>query len=277
MTNRRSLQSAAARQSRQTQFVPGHVGGRVASAQPVRSRRAVGAAGASPLALESLYRSRVYYEASYGDGNIYPLPQTRAISLSTTGLGAITGKPCIAIIQADGWKTITPAAGWTKVLEHTNGHPHHHTVAVWTIDAYAGESLTGDATNYYSPGIAGFNFRLDARLLVGGTRGRFTATLGTPSTSIMTLADPGGTFRLQYIASQVRYDYTWTPTLPATMGRGGNINSGQYFNGAIDGDTAGWYSESETAAIMTAQTIGSGNYAPSVTGSNIPVNIIWTG
>lgn len=38
MTSRRSASSSEARLSRQTQFVPGHVGGRVASAQPVRRR-----------------------------------------------------------------------------------------------------------------------------------------------------------------------------------------------------------------------------------------------
>lgn len=47
MTDRRSGQQDAARASRAFQFVPGHVGGRVASAQPVRRRATIGAAARS--------------------------------------------------------------------------------------------------------------------------------------------------------------------------------------------------------------------------------------
>lgn len=50
MTNRRSLQTNMQRISRAQQFVPGHVGGRVASAQPVRERNKVGAVAAAPIA-----------------------------------------------------------------------------------------------------------------------------------------------------------------------------------------------------------------------------------
>lgn len=42
MTNRRSLATYAERESRALQFWPGHVGGRVASAQPVEPREQVG-------------------------------------------------------------------------------------------------------------------------------------------------------------------------------------------------------------------------------------------
>ena len=52
MTSRRSIQQYEQRISRMLQFVPGHVGGRVSSAQPVERRdgtirrgHAVGAAG----------------------------------------------------------------------------------------------------------------------------------------------------------------------------------------------------------------------------------------
>ena len=38
MSSRRTLKSIAARESRAFQFIPGHVGGRVASAQPVLRR-----------------------------------------------------------------------------------------------------------------------------------------------------------------------------------------------------------------------------------------------
>jgi hypothetical protein len=48
VTNRRSMPNFGERMSRQTQFLPGHVGGRVASAQPVRDRRTIGATGATP-------------------------------------------------------------------------------------------------------------------------------------------------------------------------------------------------------------------------------------
>jgi len=42
MTGRRSLATHAARESRWLQFEPGHVGGRVDSAQPVRRRQRIG-------------------------------------------------------------------------------------------------------------------------------------------------------------------------------------------------------------------------------------------
>jgi hypothetical protein len=48
MTNRRSLQTNMQRISRARQFVPGHLGGRVASAQPVRRRAGVGQVSAPP-------------------------------------------------------------------------------------------------------------------------------------------------------------------------------------------------------------------------------------
>lgn len=48
MTNRRSLRVDTARTSRAFQFIPGHVGGRVDSAQPVLRRRTVGNLGKQP-------------------------------------------------------------------------------------------------------------------------------------------------------------------------------------------------------------------------------------
>lgn len=39
MTSRRSMQTHAERVSRALQFIPGHVGGRVASAQPIYHRQ----------------------------------------------------------------------------------------------------------------------------------------------------------------------------------------------------------------------------------------------
>jgi hypothetical protein len=79
MTNRRSLQGYSLRESRELQFTPGHVGGRVASAQPVARRIAIGAVTAQatpasaplrPIDIVTLHVNDPAYIGGAGDNTL---------------------------------------------------------------------------------------------------------------------------------------------------------------------------------------------------------------
>ena len=232
----------------------------------------------APGELDALYISKLNIDEVFGNGLIYDLPTLpRSIPMDTTGLGDATGLPMICIVDCDAWTGITPPSGWTQVFSWYDHPTSSHSGAVWTLDSWGGESFTGQATTTIPLGISGANFRILTTLLVGATPGRFTAAMGTHSTS-MVLTDPGGTYRLQAAASQIRYDRTFSPTLPSTMRRYNDmLYHGTYLNGAPDFGAEGWFSKAQTDAMLKDQVIGVGTYAPNIGGSTVPINIWWTG
>lgn len=147
MTDRRSLQTNNARVSRALQFVPGHVGGRVASAQPVRRlggtlrTPSVGTMaepsvplGTPPDALDSartIFTSTVSGEngsTTYQGWDGTPAAGDMLLSLL---VGSWT----------DGFNSaaeVTPPAGWDVLL--SGSHSSGGTNTVWTligIDAFS--------------------------------------------------------------------------------------------------------------------------------------------
>lgn len=110
MTNRRSLQTNMQRISRAQQFVPGHVGGRVASAQPVNHRtNRVGAtqrpADATPPTSAYLYKDGVNQDSGIS-GATYN-PEARAVA---AGRPLVAGQVSVVSIFSSG--SILAPSGW---------------------------------------------------------------------------------------------------------------------------------------------------------------------
>lgn len=174
MTDRRSAQSAAARNSRALQFVPGHVGGRVASAQPVRRLGgtlrgpAVGVAAARPATSPSTVVESSGAAGFYGgDGS--------SVEMSIT---LVAGQSVGAIIGCEGFTTLTPPAGWRVLAAGTtSGYSPIHWAAIALDMVAGGESLTftaGDATG----GAPSLTSAYAAWRIVGASGGRWTAKVG---------------------------------------------------------------------------------------------------
>lgn len=115
MTSRRAIPGYDQRVSRALQFVPGHLGGRVASAQPVRRRggtirrEAVGAAGAAPSFVEpTIFERKVGYS---------PAAATPATIDTLAGFTLSTGDMVATVLMTTG--TATPPAGWRLMYSHT--------------------------------------------------------------------------------------------------------------------------------------------------------------
>lgn len=255
-------------------------GGRLASESPIRRsegtwrpQRSGGAGIPSNPELQALYLTAWEYETTGGNGAIYPvISLPRTVNVNTTGLGDITGLPCCIVVKTDAYTDLRPPAGWTEAFEYFDGGSH--SAAVWTLNAYAGESMVGTLNGSIPVGLSGANYRVQAFLLVGGTPGSFTATLGTPGTAL-NMTDPGGVYRLQVAPTQVRYDRAWTPALPATMQRFGSIWSGSLINSGSF--TQGWQTKAQTDAIMKDLVVDTATHTADVPGSNIPINIVWSG
>lgn len=246
-------------------------GGRMWSESPLRyprKRTAWSGVPQPPAVPDQIYWSLWTEEATYGNGSIYPLPPaSTTVGLTTTDLGTITGLPCIVLVKADTWKDFT-FTGWNKRFEYVSGD---HTAAVFTLDEYAGESLSGSCVPTRTPGLSGADFRINAQLIVADVAGAWTPNLGTPDANNMILTEPVAEQRFQWVASAVRYDRTWSPSLPTTMGRAGNLWSAAYINGAQaspGGSGGSW----EDSGLSTA-AMGTGTYVPSSGASNIPVNV----
>lgn len=134
MTNRRSLQSDAARSSRAFQFVPGHVGGRVASAQPVRYRRHIGGIGSSvvPLPPTSLF---------VGGADIFSDAAT-SMTIPTFTAGTTSA---VVLVAATGRNGFTAPTGWRVLAESTGsfGSVNRHGDAISQWAMLAADTATG--------------------------------------------------------------------------------------------------------------------------------------
>lgn len=154
MTTRRSIHTESGRISRAFQFVPGHVGGRVASAQPVRRRRTVGGASA-PAATppETLTYTRLSAAGTTTD----TLPSLSGVTSAVVMVHCIGATDIMTVEQQP--------AGWTTLLNSRsdavfggNWTPLYW--AAFKIDHVTGsESLTygwteKSATHAYVRGLA---------------------------------------------------------------------------------------------------------------------------
>jgi hypothetical protein len=167
MTNRRSMPNYGERISRQTQFFPGHVGGRVASAQPVRSRRTIGAAGkADPP---------TYY---YISGKTWD-------TTSTTWNVSPGGDPDanVGVVFCAGFSTWVPPAGWTELDSGTVG------AMKWWL---GWRRLTGsDSTTFTRSSVTGLGVSW-AKWYTGGSGWTPTASAPTTGTTVSSLSLPSG-------------------------------------------------------------------------------------
>ena len=140
MTSIRRLPSPAERGSRQGQFLPGHAGGRVASAQPVHRfpvlrRQAVGAAGAAgeviaPRSMSATIDSLGYQSLDPESVSAWPGPSTpfQLLAFANPQPGAAAW----SVLQTDGGSTVVPPAGWTatQIAPASAGHQ-----SVWFAEA----------------------------------------------------------------------------------------------------------------------------------------------
>jgi hypothetical protein len=99
MTSRRSMKTPAEKMSRALQFIPGHVGGRVASAQPVLRRARVGVAGV----VASAVLQQTGYASAFGGSSISP------------NFSAMTSGDLAVVVACCSGGTITKPASWTSV------------------------------------------------------------------------------------------------------------------------------------------------------------------
>lgn len=170
MTNRRSLQTYGERMSRQTQFVPGHVGGRVASAQPLGRRRTIGAVqgppGTPPTAATLGRRQKV-------DG--------QTVSIDAPPVGTTMATVWVASV---GGKGLTSPSGWTVLANGDHGTANGNTTSMewWllgTTSATGTEQTTFTFATDANP--AGNHYVVAVWAYYSGTGsggGAFTATQG---------------------------------------------------------------------------------------------------
>lgn len=135
MTDRRSLQADAARASRAFQFVPGHVGGRVASAQPVKRRSTIGGIAKAPGGAPTAVVSHLA-EATSPSSNLVTLPApptgvTSAVALVLSGSGSMT--------LPAGWGSIATGSHETIGRYHlaTTTDPTDRTFTLGSVSAWA--------------------------------------------------------------------------------------------------------------------------------------------
>lgn len=114
MTSRRSMKTPTEKVSRALQFIPGHVGGRVASAQPVLRRERIGVAGATPPAPDP----------PTGFSHLGHTFMTGTDTMDWLQLLAPQSQPpadTVLVALAHGGHTYTPPTGWTTLASGTNG------------------------------------------------------------------------------------------------------------------------------------------------------------
>jgi hypothetical protein len=127
VSSRRRLPTAAERASRLRQFRPGHVAGRVASAQPIlRSkgtlrRPAVGGAGVAPgVTGVGFVRNTLTTPAVTNTFDIYWSSGVRAGEL-------------LVVFMAGPWVSLSAGTGWTTFVSGSTGPMHWH--GMWRIAA----------------------------------------------------------------------------------------------------------------------------------------------
>jgi len=110
VTSRRPMRTPAERLSRAAQFRPGHVGGRVSSAQPVQRRQRIGQSGtpAAPTAPDWADKFKLlqgYWNT--GNSGSYDV-------LTSYPPYPVAGEKAIMLVASIN-STVTPPAGWTSL------------------------------------------------------------------------------------------------------------------------------------------------------------------
>lgn len=212
MTNRRSLQTNMQRISRAQQFVPGHVGGRVASAQPVRERRKVGAM-AQPIGDPPT----TIYTGILDNGGVqtitasaFPANMTHALIL-------------VGAVNCDGF---TAPTGWTELAgggPHGAGDVSGGIIAQWsllhTTDLTATRSFA--FPTYHPLSGSSQSMALVSAYFTGGTGGSWSVTQGTHTTNTSSAYATGvGTASAWAQMCLLTGVYTWGDKGGFTAGQG---------------------------------------------------------
>lgn len=121
------MQASSARDSRAFQFVPGHVGGRIASAQPVRRRRTVGAASTTPAQPPSGVLIWAKDEQA---------PEGSTVTLTAPEPPAGTTW-AIGLFHSSSFATVDLPAGWSQLATGALGDVPRGSIKRWTIAAAA--------------------------------------------------------------------------------------------------------------------------------------------
>lgn len=119
------MQASAARESRALQFVPGHVGGRIASAQPVKRRRTVGAAAATPATPpDGVLLWAQDEQATFGTSITLTAPAPPASTVWAVGL-----------FHSSSFGSVDLPAGWVQLATGSLGSDPRGSIKCWTIAA----------------------------------------------------------------------------------------------------------------------------------------------
>lgn len=263
MTSRRRIPSGSERQSRLDQFRPGHVGGRVASAQPIRRnggtlrRVSVGAieipVPESPPEVAT-FSSEVY---EYGD-----TPGFTEIDAGLTLAGAVAGDTAIAWAMCFG-SSVTAPSGWTTLASGGPIGPgtgadygFHYclaahesvlstTPAMFDLPGFTpGWSWPAGATS----GTEKFGHTVVRTLLMRNTRPGYSLIAGTPATlgvgSSYVLPDP---------------DVAWADGLTSILAAVEPLSAGGAFIDVgspewVSGPGWGWWGWGDTAMAVVGCT-----------------------
>lgn len=211
MTSRRRIPSGSERQSRLDQFRPGHVGGRVASAQPIRRnggtlrRVSVGAVEIPPPDALPVVSFSV---ANYSSTGAYSTPGFVEVDAGVTLTAASGVETAIAWALCFGSEIISPS-GWTSLASGgpvgpgTGADVGFHWLIATRDDVTSSTPAVFDLPDF-SPGWswppdAGsgadkWGMTLVSTLLVSNVADGLTLVAGTPSTpspaTSFTLPDP---------------------------------------------------------------------------------------
>lgn len=180
MTGRRSIAGWDARLSRALQFVPGHAGGRVASAQPIRRRggtlrqASVGASGAPVLIGYSGARAS---GTSIDVSDFYDLPDFNPVAPAV-------GDVALALAFGYSCSGITPPAGWTTLASGSAGSLDYVVAYLPVAGSDAWTFTAGVSSPAYDAATATGKSRATTWLFRGGALPTVAVAEHTGATSV---------------------------------------------------------------------------------------------
>jgi hypothetical protein len=231
MTGRRSMQTYEARVSRALQFLPGHITGRVASAQPVQRRRTVGVVG-----MEATYAEGplIGNSSSYAVGLASPFPPDPVYMTQYGEMGdLVQGSALVSIISGYDIAPITLPTGWHEMASGTVGSLDYCIGWASSLDTITHDvDLGGWTTPGSICGITTFTFAT-GDILITDPLPEWSWDLKVTSASTATgvesqaMAVPPTTWGTRWsITSMLRQSGTGYPTYGATADVGGIANIG---------------------------------------------------
>lgn len=262
----RAVQPLALSRTRQ-RMAPG---GRMWGESPIRELgndrlllRGAGSPGPPPDLAGMFWRS-TEIEFVYGDGGVYPPPiLPQEIPIASVGVDSrdITGMPAVILVAADMYRGLTPPAGWQTLAAVESST---HSAAVWAVQSYAGQPFTGaQATAMDQLPLSGANCRLRTILMVLDGVGGVSADLVAGNSTTLTLADPGGLYRMQPYSIQAWYQHIWSPPLPDIPYRANGLFASWVITEpepGVVGPDAGWVDAERALKVWRDQPAASGTY-----------------